>query len=673
MCGIAGFQGRFDAGLLAAMTQAVAHRGPDGAGTLLLEGGPCPVGLGHRRLSIIDLSEAGAQPMAAPCRRCGSGGPADLVLTYNGEIYNFAELRAELVGRGHAFHSATDSEVLLHLYAEEGPRMLGRLNGIFAFAIYDGRENGRPEGVERGDLFLARDQLGVKPLYLAETRSGLLFASEMKALLHARELPREVDAHAVFQTLAYLWTPAPRTALVGVRKLPPGMALLARGGRTVREWRWYEVPTGQPLDPRPEAELAADLHRELQAAVSRQMVSDVPVGAFLSGGLDSSAVVALMRRAHPEAAPRCYTIGFRGGQSIEGSPPDLPYARRVAAHLGVELSEIEMGAESIGQLERMLYHLDEPQADPAPINALLICEQARADGIKVLLSGAGGDDVFSGYRRHRALGMERTWAWLPAAARAAISAPARSLRAGRNAGWMRSVPVRRVAKALAHAHLDADQRMAAYFWWNGEELRRSLLAPDVAARVAGESGAEPLLESLARIPGERDPLNRMLFLEAKHFLADHNLNYTDRMGMAVGVEVRVPLIDPEVLAFAARIPPRLKQRGAVGKAIFKRAMEPELPREVIYRAKTGFGAPLQQWLQGELREMVDETLSPASLRRRGLFAPGPVQRLLELDRAGRVEGAYTVFALMCVELWCRTFVDAPVPVAPARPVVRVAA
>jgi asparagine synthase (glutamine-hydrolysing) len=333
----------------------------------------------------------------------------------------------------------------------------------------------------------------------------------------------------------------------------------------------------------------------------------------------------------------------------------------VAAHLGVELHELEIGPESIGELERMLWHLDEPQADPAPINALKICERARGEGMKVLLSGAGGDDIFSGYRRHRALRAERAWGWLPALARRGLAAPARALRAGKNGGWMDNVALRRAAKLLAHAGLPADERAVAYFWWNDVELRRSLLAPGPRAAVGDRTGAEPLLASLAEIADERDPLNRMLFLETRHFLADHNLNYTDKMGMASGVEVRVPLLDLELVEFAARVPSAYKQRGSEGKAVFKRAMEPLLPRDVIYRPKTGFGAPLRQWLRGELRDVVEETLSARSLASRGLFDPAAVRRLVEMERAGRVEGAYTVFALMCVELWCRMFIDAPPP------------
>ncbi len=670
MCGIAGFVGQFERSLLGAMNEAVVHRGPDGSGELFIERtgyGAAPVGFAHRRLSIIDLSPDGRQPMSVQCGRCGTHDgvlPPErgLWLTYNGEIYNFQELRRDLVAKGHTFRSKTDSEVLLHLYAEYGVEMLKRLNGIFAFALYDGRSAGQHGTMRPGDVLLARDGLGVKPMYFAAVPEGVLFSSEIKALLQSPAVPRDLNPQALHYHLAYLWSPAPETVLQSVRKLPPGSALVLRNGRIHQEWSFYDLPYGQtPLKGSSE-EIAQELRERLRTAVERQMVADVPVGAFLSGGLDSSAVVAMMRKVRPDFIPQCFSIGFRGEGDTEGSPSDLPYAREVARHLGVDLQTIEVEPDVISNLDRVLYHLDEPQADPAPINALLIAEQARAAGIKVLLSGAGGDDIFSGYRRHRALRMERHWSWLPRSVRRGLAVPARAVANGRfHGGNMHSSWIRRPLKAFAHADLDGDERLASYFWWSGESSRRALYSRDFSDSLGDVSTAAPLLRSLNGIPGEADPLNRMLFLETKHFLADHNLNYTDKMGMAAGVEVRVPLLDPDLVDFATRVPSGMKQNGSVGKAIFKQAMEPYLPRKVIYRPKTGFGAPLRRWLHHELREQVEDTLSPASLKARGLFDPAAVARLLEQDRLGQVDGAYTIFSLMCIERWCQIFVDVPTP------------
>lgn len=636
------------------MSAAVAHRGPDGSGAVLIEtAGQSLTGLGHRRLAIIDLSADGLQPMTvAP--DAGGGMQSGLTLIFNGEIYNYRELRRELAAAGHQFRTATDSEVLLHLYERDGLQMLGRLNGIFAFAIHDARPAGRPEGMARGGLFLARDQLGVKPLYYTQTGQGFLFGSEMKALLRHQDLPREIDAAALHYMLAYLWTPAPRTMLAGVRKLEPGAALLVHAGKVQRHWSYYTVPYEGTRSSAGEAVLAADLARHLETSVRRQLVADVPVGAFLSGGLDSSAVVAMMRRALPEQRITCFTAAFAGGTDDDGIGIDLPYARQAAGHLGVDLQEVAIEPGDIGRLGEMVELLDEPQADPAPINALMIAERARAMGIPVLLSGAGGDDLFGGYRRHWALSFERRWAWLPHAVRAGVQSVAAASASGGGKGQANPA-LRRAAKMFAYAGEDTDRRVISYFWWSTEQVRRALYSTDFGNRVRNTDTAAPLLESLRLIPAEKDQLQRMLFLETRHFLADHNLNYTDRAGMAASVEVRVPILDLEMVQFATQVPSGLKQRGRVGKAIFKKAMEPYLPHDLIYRPKVGFGAPLRRWLRRELRPTVDDTLGAATLRRRGLFDPAAVQRLINADRAGTLDGSYTIFALMCFELWCRRF------------------
>jgi asparagine synthase (glutamine-hydrolysing) len=496
----------------------------------------------------------------------------------------------------------------------------------------------------------------VKPLYYSITPQGFLFASEIKALLCDAAIKREIDPLALQQMLAYLWTPAPRTMLSSVRKLEPGCAMVVHRGAVVRQWRHYRLPYDGRRDSRPRAAIAAELNRRVEDAVRRQLVADVPVGAFLSGGLDSSAVVAMMRRAQPDRKIQCFCIGFGDDVEDEGNPADLPYARGVAKHLRVDLEEIRIGAGAIGRLEEMVALLDEPQADPAPINALFIAERARAMGIPVLLSGAGGDDIFSGYRRHRALQFERWWAWLPQAARAGIqsAAAAAAMGCGNRQG---GVFGRRVTKMFAHAGEDAERRLISYFWWSPDRLRRNLYSADFAAQIGEADVAEPLRASLAEISAEHDPLQRMLYLETRHFLADHNLNYTDRAGMSAGVEVRVPLLDVELVDFAARIPAAMKQRGREGKSIFREAMLDVLPHEVVYRPKSGFGAPLRRWLRHELRDQVEETLDAAVLRRRGYFDPRAIRALIDDDRLGRIDGSYTIFALMCFELWCRRFID----------------
>lgn len=337
------------------------------------------------------------------------------------------------------------------------------------------------------------------------------------------------------------------------------------------------------------------MREHVQSAVDRQTVSDVPIGAFLSGGLDSSSVAACAVRTLGGRPFDCFTMGFTDRSfHEEGAVDDLPYARLAARHLGVDLHTIHAGPEMADELQRMVYFLDEPQADLAAINTFFICKSARERGVKVLLSGSGGDDIFSGYRRHRALRMERFWSWLPLFARTGLK---------RFSSWLPTSPAltRRIAKTFSYAHLDGDARLASYF----------------------------------------------------------------QMGMMAGVEVRVPLLDPDLMSLAARLPTAYKQPiGGSGKWILKAAMKPMLPSEVIHRSKSGFGVPLRHWLRNELRPVVEDTLSDASLRRRGLFDSVTVRRLVNSDRSGAIDAAYTLLSLICIELWCRTFVDASAPSAP---------
>jgi asparagine synthase (glutamine-hydrolysing) len=595
MCGIAGYSGEFDPGLLERMNRAMAHRGPDDSGTWFDESRG--VGMAHRRLSIIDLSPRGHQPMWDTT--------GTVAIVYNGELYNFRELRAELVAQGYAFQSTCDTEVLLNLYLRDGEK----LNGIFAFALWDERSE---------TLLIARDGAGVKPLYYSDTPRGTIFASELKSLLQESSVDRSLDGRSVKDHLLYLWCPSPRTMLRKVKKLEPGHALLVREGRVRKHWKFYDLPYDQDFVDWPAGDAVVQVRKYLTRAVERQLVSDVPVGAFLSGGLDSSGVVAIaQRRLHGEKL-QCFTIGFESREAVlEGMAADLPYARRVAEHVGVDLHTIWVGPGMIDDLPKMIFHLDEPQADPAPINALYITRLAREHGIKVLLSGAGGDDIFTGYRRHYALMLEPLWSWLPDATRG-------RLRALSDALAPRTELRRRASKALRYADLEGDQRIQSYFHW---------ISPRLIAPVLSDAVHEQL--------------------EA--------VNYVDKVSMANGVEVRVPYLDPELISLAARLPIRYKQRGRTGKWVLRKAMETYLPRDVIYRGKTGFGAPLRHWLRNQLRPLVEEVLSERCLASRGLFDPEGARRLVQLNAAGHVDAAYTIFSMICIELWCRMFVDRPTP------------
>lgn len=637
MCGVAGFHGAFDPALLARMADAIAHRGPDDVGEWLSPDGN--VGLAHRRLAIIDLSPLGHQPML------DASGSA--VIAFNGEIYNFRELRAQLESEGCSFRGHSDTEVLLALYQVRGEAMLAMLNGIFAFAIYDQADQ---------TLFLACDAMGVKPLYFSEGRDGFVFASELKALVACGCVAGSLDVVALFRYLGFLWSPGGATPFKGVSRLGPGEALRVKDGHIVRRWRWAPSAWAEAPLALDAAEAIYRVREGLRTAVHRQMVADVPVGAFLSGGLDSSAVVAMAREVSPDID--CFTIDT-GAVRDAGVTDDLPYARRVAKHLGVKLYEIQVDSSRMAaDLERMVFQLDEPLADPAPLNVLYISQLARQHGVKVLLSGAGGDDLFTGYRRHRALMLERWWAWLPVSARSGLRHI--TARLGRSGSWSR-----RLTKAFAYADLPPDQRLTGYFLWADPARLRGLFAAEHRSMLATEAIDQPVRDFLLNLPEGMAPINRMLAVEQRFFLADHNLTYTDKMSMAAGVEVRVPFLDQDLLRLANRLPPAFKQRGAEGKWVLKKAMAPYLPHDVIHRPKTGFGAPLRRWLRHELREMVGDLLSADTLRQRGLFDPAAVSRLVEDDRQGRVDAAYTILGLMCIELWCRQFWDQAVRIAPS--------
>lgn len=629
MCGIVGISG---GGLerLAAANDRLTHRGPDDCGVFTDQ--IAGVGLGHRRLSIVDLSPLGHQPMHSA--------DGAVVLVFNGEIYNHHELKASLVAKGYSFRGHSDTEVLLNLYLAEGEAMLQHLNGIFAFALWDARKQ---------SILLARDALGVKPLYYAALDRSFAFASEIKALLHLVPEARELDVTSLHRYLSFLWCPGEGTPLKAVRKLLPGQAMWVRTGHIERHWTWYQLPVFRlvtaDLD---ESSALEGTTSHLRQAVQRQMMADVPVGAFLSGGLDSSAIVAFARELNPDI--HCFTIESKGGQE-SGATDDLPYARRVAKHLGVPLDVVSIDPNRMaGDLERMVAQLDEPLADPAPLNVLYISQLARDQGMKVLLSGAGGDDLFTGYRRHRAVQAERYWSRLPHGVRSGLAQVTAGLDQHR-------AFTRRLAKLFSGAALEGDNRLVEYFRWAREADLLALYTLETRQALGAQLAATPMLDLLQPLPNSVAPLDRMLALEQRFFLADHNLTYTDKMSMAVGVEVRVPFLDLELVEFAARIPMSLKQRGSEGKWILKKAMEPYLPHDVIYRPKSGFGAPLRRWMQHDLRELLGDLLSVSSLKRRGLFEPVQVHRLIAANDAGKVDASYTLLSLLCIEIWCRTYLD----------------
>ena len=642
MCGIAGYSSSSVSDSLTSWLhhacRTLAHRGPDGSG--IFDDVTAGVGLAHTRLAILDLSECGIQPMSSSCRR--------FTIVFNGEIYNYQSLRASLQQKGWSFNSTSDTEVLLALYQEYGltdlSYMLNLLQGIFCFAIWDSVAQ---------ELLLARDPFGVKPLYYSQSDGRFLFSSELKALVAQSS---SIDLTAVDLYLSYLWSPGERTPDSSIKKMAPGYYYRLHQGSLLQRVQWYFLPvastpslySSDKSSPKSVTHFTDDLQFYLRQAVHRQMVSDVPVGAFLSGGVDSSAIVAFAREINPDL--RCFTIDI-SGVSDEGFSQDLPYARRVANYLGVPLDVVHIDSSLMAnRLEDLVWQLDEPIADPAALNVYFISQTARQQGFKVLLSGSGGDDLFTGYRRHLALSYEHLWSWLP-----------RNLRLHLRQ-FTSSLPqdhflFRRLRKAFSGAHLEGDSRLINYFRWIDRHDLDALYTPEFHSAIRQSNADDPMLSYLANLPDDLPSLERMLSLEQRFFLTDHNLTYTDKMSMASGVEVRVPFLDLDLVQYAAGIPSKYKQRGREGKWILKKAIEPYLPYDVIYRPKTGFGAPLRRWLRGELRDWLASTLSPERLRRRGLFDPMAVQRLMVANQEGHLDASYTLLSLACIEIWCSRFID----------------
>jgi asparagine synthase (glutamine-hydrolysing) len=644
MCGISGIVNCGDGETLARMTQVQAHRGPDDSGLWerkFPDGSY--VGLGSRRLAILDLSPDGHMPMCNEDRT--------VWITYNGEIYNFAELRRELVAKGHTFTSHTDTEVIIHLYEQEGPDCVKRLNGMFAFAICDIR-SGSPT------LFFARDHFGVKPFYYFHDGKRFAFASEIKALLQVPEIEAELDPESLQQYLTFLWVPDPKTMFRRILKLPAGHYATLRNGELKLTQYWdLTFPSQDHGYQRSEADLADETRERFRRSVEAQMVSDVPIGAFLSAGLDSSSIVAMMCRATRQPV-RTYTITFPQKYRVGETTLDDPeVATRLAHQLGCENQRIIVEPDVTDLLPRLVWHMDEPTADPAIITAYLVCREARKQAT-VLLSGVGGDELFAGYRKHVAHYWAQAYGKIPSAGRRLTEgalAALPSLRGTRMKGSLRLA--KKMGRSASLNSVDRFIRNCTYL----DHAQTSNLYSAVFA--AGGSTLDPALEhraAFARVDSA-DFLNQMLYLDTKIFMASLNLTYNDKMSMASSVEVRVPFLDRELAEFAAwNIPPSLKLKGSVRpitKYIFRQAMRDILPREVLQQPKAGFAAPVDYWLANDLKEMVDELLSESQIRKRGLFRPEAVRRFVDEHRAGRHDWSMQIWQFLTLELWMQVFLE----------------
>ena len=622
MCGIAGIV-RWDGAPVAeaelrAMCGSMTHRGPDDEG-LYLSGG---VGLGMRRLSIIDL-EGGHQPVANEDR--------SVWVVFNGEIYNYRALRRDLERRGHVFRTSSDTETIVHLYEEHGVHCVDHLRGMFAIALWDTR---------RRQILLARDRLGIKPLYYAESDGELLFASELKPILQLGHVPRTLDWGAVRHLFTFLVTPADQSIVSGVKKLEPARIAVARDGASLRTERYWDVDFETRRDAT-EPELVEELRSLLDEAVALHQVSDVPVGAFLSGGIDSSAVVASMSRLTSQPV-KTFSVGFADADFSELEP-----ARQVASLCGAEHHELLLEPDVVPLVDDFAWFLDEPFGDTSAIATYMVSKLA-AEHVKVVLTGDGGDEIFAGYDKYVVEDRERAYDRMPAGLRRAAGAVGAVMPEGMYGRRF----LRHLALDGARRYLDAQSIV------HPDELGR-LFTPEASARMAAY---DPWAGPIEQLGGAPDWISAVQYGDLQNYLPLDVLTKVDRMTMAHSIEARPPLLDHRLVEFAATIPPELRYRDGTTKYLFKQALRGVLPDSIIDRRKQGFAVPLARWFRGPLFGYAHDMLLSSRSRQRGVLNPAAVERRLQMHQRGR-DLDLQLWTMLSFELWCRRFLDGDAVVA----------
>lgn len=627
MCGIAGAfypngARRASSELIQRMTQTLFHRGPD-EGTVFVDG---PVGLGHRRLKIIDL-EGGTQPIFNETR--------SMAIVFNGEIYNFLVLREELLKRGHRFTTRSDTEVILHAYEEYGEDCVQHLRGMFAFAIWDG---------EKQCLFLARDRVGIKPLYYWGDHHQFLFASELKAILEEPNVARKIDPCALDDFLTYLYIPAPKTIFQGIRKLLPGHTLTVNADG-IRERQYWDL-TFQPTVGVGEEEYVAELLKQLRESVALHLVSDVPLGAFLSGGVDSSAVVALMAGMLPQAVNTA-SIGFSESQFDE-----LPYARAVAELFATRSHEKIVKADGVAVLDDLMWYFDEPFADSSMVPTYYVSQVAR-ERVTVCLSGDGGDENFAGYRRYRIDVLEgRIRGLLPQFLRKPVFGTLARLYP--KADWLPQMF--RAKTVLANAASSPERAYFNTVSWFTPAMKKALYGPELKKAVGDYDPFSVMKVYFDRSEGW-DPLSRIQYVDVKTYLVDDILTKVDRASMAHSLEVRVPLLDHHVMEYAASIPSSYKLHRGAEKYIFKRMLSQLLPAEVLHRPKMGFSIPLAEWLRKELKVPFEQQLFAQKTITGEFFDIQPIRQWWNQHQWGVRDYSPWLWALLVFERWGRRFLS----------------
>src|SRR6476661_5443613 len=634
MCGIFGQIGSSPADEKCGLE--LHHRGPDDAGLkyFTLSNGSVWVSLQHRRLSIIDLSSAGHQPM---CNEDES-----IWITFNGEIYNFQELRTQLVAAGHTFRSHTDTEVIIHGYEEWGTEVVKKLRGMFAFAIWDNRHR---------RMLLATDHLGKKPLFYFFDGRSFVFGSEIKALLRAG-VSNEPDPVALHDYLTYLYFPYPATAFKHIRKLGPGMVteivIPPDGEIRRREWKYWDAAetAGSALHSN-ERQMIEQARSLMEEAVKIRMVSDVPLGLFLSGGIDSSAITALASRNSAEQV-KTFTIGFSNNRFYD----EMPVANLVAKKFNTDHHILEADELCADYMTTVVRHFDEPFGNPTAILEYIITKLMRKH-VTVAISGDGGDELFGGYVRYAGAALARKYRQLPQFITKGLVARLSSFMHDATDGRHGFRRVREFAQSAWQAEEDMYIDWVGYF---SESEKQELYTPDFSASVGGRKSGD-FLRQFFRRGAKLDPMSRLGYVDSASFLCCNCLEYADRMSMANSLEVRAPFTDYRLLEFAMQVPQRLKVRNMTTKWITRQAMRGILPREVLTKKKMGFNPPLPQWINGELKPVIREFLSPAAIERRGLFRPDAVQKLLRDHAENRRDNALKIWSLLMIEVWQRMYFD----------------
>lgn len=627
MCGIVGkvyTQGHrsVDEGLLRRMSEVIAHRGPDDEGVYCRG----PVGLAHRRLAIIDLSAAGHQPMSNAART--------VWIVFNGEIYNYQELRHDLEAAGRVFRTQTDTEVIIALYERYGEECLQYLRGMFAFAIWD---------EPKQKLFLARDRVGKKPLKYYYNGQFIIFGSELKSFFVDPEVPRVVDDVAIHHYLSFQYVPGPMTGFRDIKKLPPAHYLTIQHGE-LKIVRYWHLAYDQQVE-RSETEWQQAILQELEQAVRLRMISDVPVGAFLSGGVDSSAVVGMMAKLSSRPV-KTFSIGFP-----EESHNELPYAKRVAELFGTEHTEFVVEPHALNVLPKLIYHYEEPYADSSAVPTYYVSELTRRH-VTVVLNGDGGDENFAGYGRYNVQKFAAFYDRVPSVIRRQVIHQAVVIASNilKTTFFDRT---RRFSESFSDGRA---RRYLEYICYFNEMQKRQLYSPSFAERVTSHDSRD-LVEHLFESSGTTDPVDQALSVDFHSYLPDDLLVKVDIASMAVALESRSPLLDHKFLELTATIPSRLKIRQGEKKYIFKKALQQLLPADILYRKKMGFGVPIEHWFRGELRGFVRERLLGGVAAQRGVFRPEAVERLIDEHQQTRINHAHQLWALLTLEMWFQTYID----------------